>query len=470
MSYDAPPMVRGLFSKGFLRRARAYGFRALWEVDERSLSRGRRAVLSVARLIFVTFEGFFRERLQIRAAALAFLTVLSIVPFAALTFSVAKSVGYYDLLIDSTVRPALIDTFRSTPGESVPEGVLALRDLLDAVLELVAQTDVFGLGVLGFAILLLTIGRVVRGAEEAFDTIWSSKTTQRFYLRLPSYAVVATITPASLLIASTLTAARHTEVIERLIPIPFVSNVLSFVVPPALVCVGIWPLYVLLTSVRVRRRSAWIGALVGGLGWYALQVLHVKFQIGVARQNALYSGFGAFPIFLVWLHLSWVWILLGAQVAAAHQNAPTLRQLARASLDDHVSRQAVALRAMIQLCDHPSGVRLRALAETLGVAVRPLKSVLDTLVGHGLLASRDGPYDPEYTPAVDPETLRVAAVIDALGKRASMTSLPWEDADRPLTEVLEGFQRAVESSDHNRTIGELRRATDRARQASDPGS
>jgi membrane protein len=464
-------MLRGIFTKSFWRRARAYGYRALWEVDERSLPRWRRIVVNVVRLAFVTFDGFFRERLQIRAAALAFFTVLSIIPFAALTFSIAKSVGYYDFLIKNTVRPALIDTFKTTPGESVPEGVLALRDLLDAVLALVAHTDVFGLGAVGFGLLLLTISRVVRGAEESFDTIWSSKTTQPFYLRLPGYIVVSTITPASLVIASTLTAARHTEVIERFIPIPFFHDLVSFVLPPALVCIGIWPMYVLLTSVRVRRRSAWIGALVGGLGWYALQVLHVKFQIGVARQNALYSGFGAFPLFLVWLHLSWVWILLGAQVAAAHQNAPTLRQLARLSLDDHASRQAVGLRAMIQLCDHPEGARLRALAETLGVAVTPLKSVLDALVAHGLLASRGGPYDPEYTTNVDPELLRVAAVIEALGKkRSSLTSLPWDDADRPLTEVLEGIQRAVESSDHNRTIGELRRATDRARRAGDPSS
>src|SRR5690349_10432337 len=125
-------MARGI--AGVMKRMRGYGYRALWELDERALPRPQRAALVVVRLAFVTLEGFFRERLQIRAAALAFLTVLSIVPFAALTFSIAKAVGAYDALVESTVRPFIEDTFRTTRGEEVPAGVEALRSTLDSVL------------------------------------------------------------------------------------------------------------------------------------------------------------------------------------------------------------------------------------------------------------------------------------------------------------------------------------------------
>jgi membrane protein len=445
----------------FARRARAYVDRVLWETDERSLQAGWRALLTIARLAFVTVEGFFREHLQIRAAALAFYTVLSIVPFAALTFSVAKSVGAYDVLVAETVRPFLADTFHAGSGEEVPEGVSALHGMLENMLDLVSGTNVFGLGAIGFVILLLTINRVVRGAEESFDRIWSSHTERTFWRRIPAYLWTAIVTPAALVFATTLTAARHTSIIERLIPVPLLSDLVGFVLPPLLVCLGILPMYLVLPSVRVRNRSAIIGAIVGGLGWYLLQVLHVRFQIGVARQNALYSGFGAFPIFLVWLHLSWVCILLGAQVAAAHQNAPTLRQLARPQLHDHVSRLAVGLRAMVAICEEPKGLKMRALAERLGVGVRALRPVLDALVEHRLLASSEGPYDPRFTASGDPDEVRVASVVDALNSRASFSELPWDDEERPLTEVLQGLQAAIESSDHNRTIGELRRATAR---------
>jgi membrane protein len=445
----------------------------LWEVDERALPRARRLPLVVLRLAFVTVDSFFRERLQMRAAALAFFTVLSIVPLAAFTFSVAKGVGAYDALVRDTVRPFLDDTFRAGSGAEMPEGVAVLRDTVEKILEMVARTDVFGLGLAGLVVLVVTVSRVLRGAEESFDAIWGFPGQRPLHRRLPAWVVVALLTPLALVFASTVTAARQGQPVMALlyewIRVPILVHTIAFVLPPLLVCLSLLPLYLAVPSALVRRRSAAIGALVGGLAWYGLQVLHVRFQIGVARQNALYSGFGAFPIFLLWLHLSWVCVLLGAQVAAAHQNAPTLRQLARRRLEDHLSRQAVALRAMMVLAHAPEGRRLRTLAREVGVAVEPLRKVLDALLEHALLTRREGPYDPLYVPTEDPEGMRVAAVVEALGRGADESPMPWEAAERPLTEVLEGLHSAAEASHHNRTIGELKRASERRPPPPAPG-
>jgi len=453
---EAPGVVERL--KRRLTDARTYVYRGLWEIDEATLTRPRRTALAVTRLGFVTVDSFFRERLQMRAAALAFFTLLSIVPLAALLFSVAKVVGAYDLLIAETVRP-LID--QSFPAGSSSDGVVQLRSTLEQLLEIVGRTDVFGLGLVGLAVLLLTIQRVLRGAEQSFDAIWGFTGRRNFAKRLPGYVFIVLFTPLALTFASTITAARQGQpvlaMLEAWLHLPWLVSLLVFVIPPVLVCLGLLPLYFLLPAARVRRRSAMLGALVGGLGWYGLQMGHVTFQIGVARQNALYSGFGAFPIFLLFLHLSWVFVLLGAQVAAAHQNAPTLRQLARVNLHDHLSVQAVALRAMTLIPNDPEGEALRPLARAVGVAVEPLRDVLDLLVRHGLLTRRGSSYDPTYAPARDLAELRVATVLEALGRRAQDSSMPWDDAEKSVTEVLEKLHGAVESSAHNRTIGELRR-------------
>lgn len=457
MEADAPGVVERV--KRRLTDARTYAYRALWEIDEATLSPARRALLSAARLTFVTVDSFFRERLQMRAAALAFFTLLSIVPLAALLFSLAKAVGAYDLLIAETVRP-LID--QSFPAHSSSDGVAQLRSALEKLLQIVGQTDVFGLGLVGLAVLLLTIQRVLRGAEQSFDAIWGFTGRRNFAKRLPGYAVIVAFTPLALTFATTVTAARQGQpvlaMLESWLHLPWLVSVLVFVIPPVLACVALLPVYLLLPAARVRRRSALLGALVGGLGWYGLQIGHVTFQIGVARQNALYSGFGAFPIFLLFLHLSWVCVLLGAQVASAHQNAPTLRQLARVNLHDHLSVQAVALRAMTLIPNDPEGEALRPLARAVGVAVEPLRDVLDLLVGHGLLTRRGASYDPIYAPARDLAHLRVATVLEALGRRRSAdSSVPRDDAEKTVTDMLEKLHGAVESSAHNRTIGELRR-------------
>ena len=65
--------------------------------------------------------------------------------------------------------------------------------------------------------------------------------------------------------------------------------------------------------------------------------------MGVASYNALYSGFGAIPIFLVWLYISWMIVLLGAQLAASHQYEQHLRQAMRARHVDQELRETLAI-------------------------------------------------------------------------------------------------------------------------------
>lgn len=447
-------------AKALVAKARLFAYRLLWEVDERSLSRPRRFILFLARLVFVSVDSFFREHLQMRAAGVAFFTLLSIVPAAALIFGLAKSLGAYDLLIDETVRPLINETFPVDTGAE--HGVHALRSTLEELIDLVAETDVFGLSAVGLFVLLLSIHRVMRGAEQSFDRIWGFEGFRPMTKRLPGYVVVIVFTPLALTFATTITAARQGQPVmawlEQAVEAPFIVNLLVFLIPPLLIWLSLLPVYVLLPGARVRNRSAMLGALVGGLGWYGIQIAHIHFQIGVARQNAIYSGFGAFPIFLLWLHLSWVCILLGAQVAAAHQNAPTLRQLARANLTDHISRQAVALRALTVL--PAEGTRLRALGREIGVAVDPLREVLGALTDHRLLERSGGPYDPRFAPAVNLSEVRVATVLEALGREASDgAAMPWDSAERTVTDVLRKLHSAVESSAHNRTIGELRQSS-----------
>lgn len=446
--------------------ARAYG--ALWEVDEQALSRSARWLLTVGRLLFITTAAFFRERLQTRATALAFVTVLSLVPSAALTFSIAKWAGLYDVLINETLRPFIDESMGASHGASLPTGVVAIRDNLERFLTVVANTDVFHLGVYGFLVLLLAILRVLRGAEEAFDAIWAFPFRRPWFSALPRFLLVASLSPVALGGATILTAARQQNqlmsAIRTVLPLPLVVDAVALLFPPLLACVGMFFAYLLLPSAHVRIRSAWVGAIVGGLAWYAVGVLHIRFQIGIARYNAIYSGFGSFPIFLVWMHLSWVAVLLGAQAAAAHQNAPTFRQLARARLSDHASRQALALRAMVYLVQRGRGERLRTLAKELGVGVEDLRACLDAMVAHALLTRYGRPNDPVYSPPPGAEAVRVKAILEALEKDPAATASPtWEAEDQPLSDVLDRLSDAMQSSHHNRTIGELKQAAEEAR-------
>src|SRR5690606_25232479 len=47
---------------------------------------------------------------------------------------------------------------------------------------------------------------------------------------------------------------------------------------------------------------------------------YFSFQVGVSRYNAIYGGFAALPLFLIWMQTSWLIVLLGAEFSFAFQN------------------------------------------------------------------------------------------------------------------------------------------------------
>ena len=426
----------------------------LFDVDERTLSPARRGALFVARLTWITVRAFFRDRVQMRAAALSYTTVLAIVPALALAFALARATGLYALMVDETVEPLLDEWLAGSDT-----GVRTLRGLADSLLLMVESTRVEGLGVMGALALVLAVVRVNLGIEEALSDIAGHHGPPRpIWVRLRAFVIVMAITPMGLTYAVAVSAFTHdtaaAALLRATVPFELLRDALLWVLPIALCFAAIFTAYIELPSAEIRRRSAAIGAFFAALAWYGVQLLHVRFQVSVARWNAVYSGFGAFPILMLSIHLSWVVLLLGAQIAAAHQNAPSLRQMARGSLADHRSRAELALRAAVALARAGGPLRLRALARELSIGVRELRSVLDALVEHDLVRVRTARDDRHYTLAVEPEALRTSAVLSAIERSAWDVDVPWQD-EPAVREVMHGLVRAADASSHNVTIAEL---------------
>src|SRR5436190_15547164 len=72
------------------------------------------------------------------------------------------------------------------------------------------------------------------------------------------------------------------------------------------------------TDVNVRA-----GALAGFLAGLIYQVVqwgYIHFQIGVSSYGAIYGSFAALPLFLIWLQISWIILLAGAEIAVEIEN------------------------------------------------------------------------------------------------------------------------------------------------------
>ncbi|MBN8616140.1 MAG: YihY/virulence factor BrkB family protein [Deltaproteobacteria bacterium] len=444
----------------------------LFEIDERTLPQPGRAALVATRIAWLAIRGLFRDRLHLRAASLSFHTVLAIVPALALAFAIGKATGLYHWFLDGTLRPFLDEAF-GPPGEEASEGVAGLRHTADSILHLVEHTSLTGLGLAGLVVLVIALVRVVRGAEEAFGTIFEARGPMRvFHRRVRAFAVTLAVTPLGLVYAVTAASAAHW--LDGVITVHLLRDVLVFVLPPLFASIALFVMYVELPDAEVRVRPALAGALLAGIAWYALQLLHVRFQVGLARWNAIYSGFGAFPVLLANIQASWLLVLIGAQVTAAFQHAPTLRALARGPRKDHADLQKLAMHVVVHLAelDHPESAHV--IATGVDGDVPSTRTVLDALHEHSVVQAIYVRGHKLYALAIDPGALRAFDVIDAIDRGSGGLLLPDEDHDH-VGQLLTARRQAADTSSHNVSIDELvRRKRDGAgilrRKAGDDGA
>ena len=82
-------------------------------------------------------------------------------------------------------------------------------------------------------------------------------------------------------------------------------------------------IYLLMPNTKVRFTSGVLAGFIAGGLYQILQHTYLNFQFLIAKYNAIYGSFAALPLFLIWLHLSWMIVLFGAEISFAHQNIGT---------------------------------------------------------------------------------------------------------------------------------------------------
>ena len=195
--------------------------------------------------------------------------------------------------------------------------------------------------------------------------------------------------------------------------------------------------------------------MIGSLAWYLALIAHVRFQVGVARFNALYSGFAAFPIFLAWLHISWLIVLVGAQIASTHQHHRSLARRARIADADRAFREAICLSAVLEVVrafarGTPYPTR-EALSQRFDAPEDVIGEMLDRLVEAGMLVRMDAPDEGAYALAKSPDRIRVKEVLDALRRSPTFRPEVRQSAglDRVASQLWLELDRAMEQSPAN---------------------
>src|SRR5262245_30977822 len=284
----------------------------LFRVDlhplQTSLARGKATLLHV---VIVGVEKFQDDLLSLRATSLTYSTLLSLVPFLAVAFSVLKAFG-----VQNQLEPAL-------GGMLAPLGSEAI-EITRRVIAFVDNQQVGVLGAVGVAGLFYTVVSLIGKIEDALNNIWRVRRPRSLGRQFSDYLSVVLVGPVVVFTALALTASAHSHwMVQRILefkPLGVVVPLVTRVTPFVLLCAVFTFLYQFVPHTRVRLSSALVGGIVAGLLWQGAGAGFAAFVASSASYAAVYSSFAVLVLFLIWLNVEWLIVLVGAEVAYFHQH------------------------------------------------------------------------------------------------------------------------------------------------------
>ena len=415
----------------------------IWRIPVRDLSGTKAFLLHELRIFVLAARGFNEDKCLLRASALTYYSLLSVVPILALAFGMSRGFGIEQRL------EGLIH--RTLPNQQeVADRIIGYAQ---SYLENVQGGIVAGVGVV---VLIWAVIQLMGHIEECFNDIWGVRKGRSLGRKFTAYLSVVIIAPLLLVMASSATVviSTHVTLLTGRVAFlesagPFLSGMLRLL-PYGAVWILFTFLYMLMPNTKVNLKPGLLAGILAGTTYQVVQWIYIEFQVGVSNYNAVYGSFAALPLFLVWMQTSWLVVLLGAEISFAAQNADSFAFAPKIDRVSHRLKGVVALR-LAQLCvqDFRAGQSPRSaeqLSEVLAVPIRFIREILSKLVEARILSEvmTDEEGVAAYQPARAIESLTVAEVINLL-ERSGVDEMPYGDSPdwEKLTERLALFDGAI---------------------------
>jgi membrane protein len=397
----------------------------------------RRFLLNQGQILALVVRGFVSDGCMLRASALTFTTLLSLVPLLALVFSVLKGFG-----VQNELEPLLLDQLAVGGGAAVTK-----------IVEYINNTNVARLGSYGLIFLIVTVLTLLSNIEKSFNSVWGVVETRPMLRRFTDYFSVVTIGPLLVVVAISMTSTlKSQQLVLTLIEYDYVGEALLFmfeILPFMVMWLVFAGLYLFMPNVKVSPRAALVGGVFGGTLWQLSQWGYLGFQVGVARYNAIYGTMAALPILMVWIYLSWMIVLLGLEMTYATQNLRTIRQDLRGQRVNFASIEFISLTVLLFVSRRfymgKPALGQEELASQLDVPPRLLRTILEELTRLGFIVETAQESDGSgYQPARALEKIRLHDVVRGLAVDGTDYSHLRQSRERGVVANLEETLQSAE--------------------------
>ncbi len=404
--------------------------------------------------VVAAVKGFRKDNCMLRASALTFYTLLSIVPVMAMAFGIAKGFGFEKIL-----RGEIL--IRLAGHEE------AAQRIIDFSATLLAETKGGVMAAVGVIFLAWAVVKMLGHMEDAFNTIWRIKQGRALVRKFSDYLALLFVAPLLLILSGSTTV----YIITRLKVFFDAAGGAVFMEPFVFFLVKLLPfftiwllfffLYMFMPNKKVDLRAALMGALIAGAVYQIGQMIYFRFQVGVSHYNAIYGSFAALPLFLIWLQASWILLLMGAEIAFVWEGRRAVDE--KEGVYEQMSmrtRKILCLRIALVCVQRFSG-GLKApsdseISHELEIALGVVRMLLDDLVECNILAEITTPSGSRFQPAMDLEFMTVMTVINALEVQGkSEVEIPGTMEFEALSHAVDLFAGAVSNVHGDRRLKDI---------------
>lgn len=412
----------------------------IWKADFSKISGLRAFIYHQILLVYFIIRAFVQDKLLVRASALVYATLLSLVPLLAIVFSLLKAFGFHNRL-----EPTMLQLLQ-------PLGQNSAELIVKTILQFVDNANVGALGGIGLLVLFTSIISIINNIDRAFNDIWKVHRGRSLRRRIVDYSSVILLGPVLLFAGLGITASlQSNSFVQWLNQLPGVSVIITKSLPILASWLAFFFMIMFVPNTRVKLFSATFGAIVGGTMWQLANTFFARFIVASYQSGAkaaLYAGFATLPLFLIWLYLSWSIVLLAAEIAYAHQNLKKITWEIRSSDYSYSVREELALKIVLYVAGKftkgEKAPTSSELADYFNLPERLVNNILFELIQVGFLFRVEG-NEIQYSMAKSPEKLTVADILLGL-RNYGISSIPThsqDDISKKIGAIYSDFNESI---------------------------
>ena len=262
----------------------------MWYLNLDDLSRWKARLVQDIKVVFLMLKVFSDQKIGFQVTALAYQSMMSVVPFIAIGLCLTSGIG-------------IADQFSAFLYANISNQKL-IEDLLNASEKIISTAESGLFGFISMVSFLWIVIWLMLSVRRVFNNVWKVQEKRNIFRLLGIVLGVLILSPF-------VVALFFSELLK---------SFLSWALFAGASILILTAMYKYIPAARVKTRPAFKAAVIAGLIFTGIQFLYLETQVLVAKQNAIYGVLAALPLFMIWLNFGWTIILYGAELSYSFQN------------------------------------------------------------------------------------------------------------------------------------------------------